>query len=391
MQKADPQLILLLAACLGLGGCQMQGMGASGWGASEDTGDVEPVPEEWYLDAGIMRFIGAVTDEEIEEGEAFQQVRAAETLYFPQQLRRAMQRSGGWRNVWIIPQRAVPDLRIEGNIVTSNGSELELEIRATDATGSVWLERTYEHEFSEADYADEATTRATDDLFDRIAKDLLVKRDRRGVEAMKEIRAVAELRFAQSFAPEAFERYIQEEDERLRLAALPAQEDTLYQLVLQVKERDDMFIESIQGYTENFSEKIDAPYRDWAEQSFYERRARDEGVVSSLTQGLIGLLAIAGGIAVAADGGNAETRQLGQLMVLGGAYATYDAYESYESTDIHQVALKELGQSLNLEVGPQVVQVENQTHTLTGSVEEQYEQWRDILGQVYIDERGGVN
>ena len=393
MQEPEKRIALLALLLVLASGCQIGGgYGAllGDWSAEEPAG--EPVPEEWYLDAGIVQFKGKINEEEVAEGEVFRQVRNAETLYFPQQLRQAMLRVGGWRHVWIVPERAVPDLRIEGDILKSNGSELELEIRAYDATGAKWVDRVYQHEFSEADYAGEDQARPMEALFERIAKDLLIERDRRGVAAMKEIRAVAELRFAKEFAPQAFERHVKAQDDRIRLVSLPAEADTLYQLVLQIKERDDLFIETLQEYSEGFAEKIDAPYRDWARQSYYERRAQDENVSASVTQGILSALAIIGGVVIAADSGSSqEARELALMLAGAGVYGAYDAYQNYEATEIHEAALMELGQSLDLEVKPQVVQVENQTRTLTGSVEDQYQQWHGILNEIYLSERGGLN
>lgn len=394
MQKPERQLALLALLLAFAGGCQTGLSGGYGglFSDSPKESSVEPVPEEWYLDAGIVRFKGKIDEKEVAEGDTFPQVRRAETLYFPQQLRQAMLRGGGWRHVWVMPERAVADLRIEGTILKSNGSDLELEIRAVDSTGEPWVDRVYHHEFSEADYAGEDRARPLEALFDRIAKDLLAERDQRGVAAMKEVRAVAELRFAEEFAPQAFERYIETREDRMRLVSLPAEEDTLYQLVLQIKERDDLFIETLQPYSEGFAEKIDASYRDWARQSYYERRAHDEGVTASVAQGILSALAIIGGVVVAADSSaTPETRRLGTVLAGAGIYGAYDAYQDYEATEIHEAALKELGRSLDLEVEPQVVQVENQTRTLTGSVEDQYQQWHEILNEVYLSERGGLN
>ena len=43
-------------------------------------------------------------------------------------------------------------------------------------------------------------------------------------------------------------------------------------------------------------------------------------------------------------------------------------------------ALQELGESLENEVAPRVFSLDDRTITLTGSVEEQYAQWKDISG-----------
>ncbi len=392
MRNPEKRIIPLALALALAGGCQMGGgVGSLLGGDSAKEPPPEPVPEELHLDAGIVRFTGEADPEEVAEGETFPLVRKAETLYFPQQLRQAMLRGGGWRHVWVMPESAVADLRIEGEILKSNGTEIELRIRARDATGAEWLDRVYEHEFRDVDYAGEEAARPLDEIFDRIARDLLLERDRQGAAAMREIRGVAELRFAKEFAPKAFRHHVQEKDGRARLVSLPAEEDTMYQLVLQIKERDDMFIETLQEYSESFSEKIDDSYRDWARQSFYERRAHDEGVAASVTQGVLSALAVIAGVAVAVDSGSTEGRQLGQVLTVAGAYGAYDAYQDYAATEVHEAALTELGLSLNMEVEPQVVQVENQTRTLSGSVEEQYQQWHEILNEVYRAERSGRN
>lgn len=385
-------MIPLLGAALLAGGCQLSTAALTDWaGSAEEPAAAAPVPAEYHLDAGIARFTGELTEEEKKQGEGFARVRVAETLYLPQQLRQAMLRGGGWRNVWVIPARALTDVRVEGKILASDGSEMKLAVRAVDATGAVWLERTYEHEFSAEDYAEKAAGRPTDALFDRIAADLLAARDRHGAAGLREIRSVAELRFAREFVPGAFTRHLSEADGRTQLVGLPARDDTTYQLTLQLKERDDRFLETAQEYARDFAERIDAPYRDWARQSHFEREARDELATQSWVKGLFGVLAIAGGVAAAADGGSAETRQLGQVLVAAGAYGVYDAYQDYESTEIHDAALQELGQSLSLEVEPQVVEVENRTRTLTGSLEQQYEQWHDVLGEIYRADRAGLN
>ena len=51
-------------------------------------------------------------------------------------------------------------------------------------------------------------------------------------------------------------------------------------------------------------------------------------------------------------------------------------------------ALEELGESLENAVAPQVINLDDRTITLSGSVEEQYGQWRDILADLYAAEMG---
>jgi len=52
--------------------------------------------------------------------------------------------------------------------------------------------------------------------------------------------------------------------------------------------------------------------------------------------------------------------------------------------------LKELSDSFQNEVAPQVVDLEGQTLRLTGTAEEQYREWRRLLHQMYLEENGGL-
>jgi len=47
--------------------------------------------------------------------------------------------------------------------------------------------------------------------------------------------------------------------------------------------------------------------------------------------------------------------------------------------------LKELSESFQNEVAPQVVDVEGRTLKLTGTAEEQYREWRELLHQMYLE------
>ena len=53
-------------------------------------------------------------------------------------------------------------------------------------------------------------------------------------------------------------------------------------------------------------------------------------------------------------------------------------------------ALEELGSSLEAEIAPQVIELEDQTITLTGTVQDQYNQWRELLRQIYEAEVGDL-
>ena len=368
-----PLLGLLLAGCAGTGGTR----------AGETAQAAAEVAEARYLDAGILEFETGIKEAEVEEGEVFREVRKAEALYFPWQLRQAMERTEAWRNVWIVPAEAVTDLRVEGTILASDGAELVLEIAAADAAGRNWLRKKYRGKAAASDYTPANTRRPFEDLFDEIARDLLRARDAQSAAALKEARYAAELRFARSFSEDAFAGYLEEKRGRYRVTGLPAENDPIYQRVLQIKERDDLFLDTLQGYYDHFAGGIETSYTDWARQSEVEVAARSKQRSKTLLQGVLSALAIAGGIALDSKNDTART-----VLIGAGAYGAVKTVESYQQSKIHDEALRELGESLELELQPQVVEVEDRIVTLQGSVTEQYDQWHGILKEIYFVERG---
>ena len=46
--------------------------------------------------------------------------------------------------------------------------------------------------------------------------------------------------------------------------------------------------------------------------------------------------------------------------------------------------------SLEAEITPQVIELEDRTVMLSGNVEDQYEQWRELLAEIYRNEVGAL-
>jgi hypothetical protein len=75
-------------------------------------------------------------------------------------------------------------------------------------------------------------------------------------------------------------------------------------------------------------------------------------------------------------------------MLVGGAYAVKSGFDKASETAIHKAAIEELDDSFSSEARPMVVDVEGETHQLTGSAEVQYTKWRDLLKRIYSSETG---
>jgi hypothetical protein len=75
---------------------------------------------------------------------------------------------------------------------------------------------------------------------------------------------------------------------------------------------------------------------------------------------------------------------------IGGTAAVLSGLKKYSDAKVHAQALKELSETFQSEVQPQVVDVEGRTLRLTGTADEQYKEWRELLHQLYLEDNGGT-
>jgi hypothetical protein len=65
--------------------------------------------------------------------------------------------------------------------------------------------------------------------------------------------------------------------------------------------------------------------------------------------------------------------------------------EKRAESSIHSLAIEELGQSLSAEITPRVIELEDRTVRLSGNVEDQYGQWRELMADIYATEIGALD
>lgn len=356
--------------------------------------DSQNISEEFLLDVGVALFDPGLDEiKKSEEDTVNHEIRVAESRYAPYLLAETLQRSGNWGIVRLMPNSASPmDVLVEGTILQSNGEVMSLRIEVTDAIGREWYTKVYEEEISRFSY--EPSERQKSDpfqvIYNNIANDLLAYRQRNiSEQQITEIRTVSELLFAERFSPEMFGGYLsQDRRGNYQLASLPAESDPVLERVRDIRERDFMFIDTVQDYYATYVRQMRLPYDSWREQSYHEtvdlRELRD----SARRQFIAGTAMVLGGLAAASGGSNYATQTGGIIGVGAGAYMIKSGFDKQAEARIHMEALEELGQSLENEVAPRVINLEDRTITLTGSVEEQYSQWREILADLYAEDRG---
>ena len=354
----------------------------------------ENIPEELLLDVGIALFDPGLDELDDEDEETTNgQIRVAESRYAPFLLANTLQRSGNWGIVRLMPNDASPmDVLVDGTILKSNGEEMRVRITVSDSTGREWYTREYDEVISQFAY-DPAQRQQNDPfqvLYNNIANDLLAYRQKElNGQRILAIRTVSEMLFAQRFSPEAFADYlVLDRNGYYQISSLPAENDPLLQRIRQIRERDFMFIDTVQDYYATFTRQMRLPYDSWREQSYEATVELRELRDSARRRFIAGAAAVVGGLAAATSGGNYATQAGGAVGVGAGAYLIKSGFDKQAEARMHMEALEELGQSLENEVAPRVINLEDRTITLTGSVEEQYGQWREILADIYAAEMG---
>ena len=385
---AGLRLVAVLLLCAALPACVNQTVKSTSVPAVKTA--TTQVEEHLLLDASIAIFDPGLDD--YDEGIlVYPEVRKAESNYMPQLLSESMQDSGAWGAVRVVPDKTqISDLLVTGKILHSDGEKLQLHIIATDSRGVEWLNKNYLSRASR--YAYKASSRNHHDpilaVYNIIANDLLEIMETLKESDRENIRLVTELLFARSFSPDSFEGYLaKNRTGRTLIMRLPAEGDPMMERIRSIRERDHLFIDTMQEHYDNFNDQMLDPYQEWRKLSYEEAIALQELKAESTRRLIAGGLAVLAGIA-AASSGDGSARAASNVAILGGGYLLKSGLEKRNEAEIHVQALEELGQSLEAEITPQVIELEDSSVLLSGNVEDQYAQWREILADIYRAEIG---
>ena len=303
-----------------------------------------------------------------------------------------LQSTGNWGAVRVVPRPThAVDVVISGRILHSDGESMAVELTVEDATGKHWFTRNYEALASK--YAYEEGIPPDIDPFQTIYKsfadDLLDYRKNLTMEDIHTIRATAEMKFAQGFAPDAFADHITTDSEgEFELKRLPAEDDPMLGRVRKIREREYLFIDTLDEYFENFRREMYPSYQNWRRASYEEAIAYKELKAQSRARTIGGAVAIAGGIAAMTESNNAYVETSGLVSVISGAMLLKSAIAKRDEAQMHAEVLQEVGVAAESEIIPHTIELENQSVRLQGSVDQQYDELRGILRRIYFEDLG---
>ena len=379
--------LTLLIGAITLVGCVSQTVKSTSVPALDQPQQV--VPESEVLDVGVAIFDPGIDDLQDDE-QVYPEIRRAEATFIARELAEVLEGVGAWGAVRVVPDESqFTDLLVTGRVVHSDGERLALAVKVTDATGEIWVDKTYEGTTSRYAYDQRATSQQDPFLlvYRLIANDMLQQFNSSSSKQRVTIRQIAELRFARAFAADAFTDYLQEDDGQYRLKRLPAESDPMLERVRNLRLRNYVFVDTLQGHYDGFSEEMYTPYQEWRKLSYEEVIAQRELQQEANARLIAGAAAVVAGIA-AQGSSSSYARTAGAVGIAGGGYLLKSGLEKRAESSIHSLAIEELGQSLQAEITPRVIELEDRTVRLSGSAEDQYAQWRELMADLYATEMG---
>jgi len=292
---------------------------------------------------------------------AASQVRFVEQRYLPYVLKRTLDRSGYWGAVRVMPRHdPSAEIRVEGRVIKSNGSTLAIHLRVFDATGRTWIDEIYRDEAEAQDYSKDPdyVIDPFRDLYHRVANDMAAFLQNLDTGDRRQILNTALVRYGNALSPDAFSRYFRQEDDQYRLVGLPAAGDPLLTGVRKIRESEYLFADSMDTHFELLYRTIGPTYAWWR---YYNHEL------------------VAGNERIA---GIDATRGASK----GSWYAMERIYKTFKEAKMNQDALRELSESFGRETATTSAEVAGRMIELNGSLDNQYQTWRRILKQMYLDE-----
>ena len=356
-----------------------------------DEAQEQLIEEKHILDVGIILFDPGVVDLDTDETD-YSSVRQSEAVWFTNQLKRTLDESNAWGLVRALPRDNLGlDVYVTGTLLESNGEVIRLLISAKDSTGQEWFSKEYDQRASAYAYNPEVNLpgdpfQAT---FNEVANDMFNYRASLSGQQLVNIRSVSKVLFARDFVPDAFDGFVQtNEAGQLSLNRIPADNDPMMLRVERIRSRNDLFLDVVQDYYRAFNRRMEGPYQEWRKLSYkevlYARQLKEQG----RKERLAGLAVINAGIEAASSGKGRTTQGAGHIGIFAGARLFGNSFLKTEEALGHSSTLRELGASLESELEPSIVALQDRSVTLSGTVDDQYQEWRRILKEMFYLEEG---
>ncbi len=328
-------------------------------------------------------------DPGIENNEkVFQELRNFEARRFAVKLKLALENTNRVGAVRVTPNTSASgQIYVLGQIKESNGYKVKIKVKVIDASGKKILDKDFSEKIDSSHYNNARTknTDAYDPLFEKAALKIIEKIEKLNSKKISDLINISNLRFGAEFSPESFDEYLGRRNNKFSLKALPSEDDLMWQRVNSIMIREQLFVDSLQSHYDKFANISNQSYVLWQGQSYNEIIAERSAKTKAVGRGILGALSIAAAIASASsprsDYNDDFTGEVA-MLTLGGKLLE-DAAKYKAEAKMHRDSIKELGDSIDAELAPNVIEFENKTIELSGNAKQQFIEWRNFLKKMY--------
>lgn len=318
---------------------------------------------EHYIDLSISVFDMNLPESELLQNQLniYPEVRAAESRYVPALLRATLQESDRWGVIRIIPNiNENSELMISGSILRSDGLVLELQINAIDSTGREWLNRIYSSTALDSISLNnpDLSVDPFQTIYNQIGNDLAEVLTPLSATDLTQIKTMAFLRYGAFLSPDSFSSYIQTTPEgRYFYSSLPASNDPMLSRVEDIRQYEYLFIDEVDEQYQNYLVNIKPVYDLW------------RNYTQELTQNNL----------------DYQARQVGDnSQFRRGTYrALRESYDNFRWQKMQTQYLDQLSEGFSNETLPTEIKMQDRVFELSGTLENQYWEWRDILRDLF--------
>lgn len=302
------------------------------------------------LDVAVAVFdAGVPADRSLQRDlKVFPRIRSVEALLLPFVLRDTLAATGEWGAVRVVPEPDVAaELLITGEIGESDGETLQIRVRAVDASGRVWLERTFL-----------GTVPDTRPLYAQITASLSRARASLDEQQIRRVREISMLRYASVLAPSAFGDYLDVgNDGTVTLLRLPAASDPMLARVRRLRETEYVITDAVDAKFRELFAEIASVYELWRE---YRHKTLEY------------------------EATNAERATTTASSASRGSFEDLkNQYDNYKWDRITAQEGDRLAVAFENEVGPKVEAMEARVAELRGWVDEKYATWHRLLEALF--------
>lgn len=340
-----------------------------------------------------------------EKKRVWPELRRAEAVHSAHRIKEALLALNRFESAIVSPDANVSaDLYLLGEILASNGEDLKIRFRLLDATGALWIQPSIaRYRLPEGWHRNNRQRQAKpfDRVYDAIAAAVerslahkakqhaaTVRRNARlaaqgkapKLSELEKATVVRRLVLARFFAPELYGAALRESGSRIRLNYLPDMSGAEWSDIESLSARDDAFSLQLSEHYDQFAAEMQSSYALWQKDS--APAAREERILQgrTATQAILGILGAAATIVAAEKGAGTAAVVAGSAVSAG---LIFSSFRNNAKRKDQVAELNELGRTAQSSVAPRVVELENATFTLTGTVQEQFQQWRRLLRDLY--------